>query len=164
MPLNDVDMQKAFETRFDTQWTAAHPEVPIKWEAIPFDPPVTLATTGERQFQPYITMLVQPGIGQRANIGVHTDDTGYYQFTGQVVNDILIPQFYISALQLNTVVVALGYVNTIKRIWNLRANETFTLNNSGRIIMRTASETRLGVRDGYFVSQVRTTYRRDGHL
>lgn len=137
-----VDERKAFEIRFNTGWTTT----PIKWESVPFDPPVD-ATGNPR---PYVAFNLRRNEGSDITLG---SDSRWYRWTGVVIIEIFIPENRGPNL-LDT------YAESIKNIW-LTTPREFQYGNSGIIRPGVPYILYVGNISGWEKSNVNVPYRRD---
>ncbi len=128
------DERRAFEARFAANFTA----LPIKYENIPFDQPVT----------GWVAITVIPAGGGRSSIGTTVKR---HRYVGNLQIDIFVPEDTGTSA-------ARSHADTIDTIFR---DQQFSAGVSGTITCNTPVYVTGGVEDGFYRAILTTPYHRD---
>lgn len=139
-----VDQRTALENRLKLAWTLT----PIKWQAVPFDPPVN----GSNRPLPYIAFVLRNGSSEDISLG---SANPWQRYSGVVIVQVFTPE-------LTGMGLATQYGELIKNIY-LAAPRQIMLPDDAIIRLFPPYMTEVGTIAGWNQVNVTTPFKMDAH-
>lgn len=132
------DTRRAIEARFQTQFAAERPTVPIRFDNV---------RGAEPETEPFVSLTIIEGTGHQDTSG----STPLLRYEGEIVVAIFVPER-------EGTIEASQIADDVDAIFR---RASFSFGSSGRILCYVPSRVRIGVDEGGFYQlQVRTPYQR----